>query len=102
LVLVIGFLAFVFHRLKITKRQKLVIEEQKEKVELAHSELEEKNTEILASITYAKRIQSAILPPDKVVKEYLQKSLILYKPKDIVAGDFYWMQHHDNKILFAA
>ena len=102
LVLVVAFLVFVFHRLKITKRQKLVIEEQKEKVELAHSELEEKNTEILASITYAKRIQSAILPPDKVVKEYLQKSFVLYKPKDIVAGDFYWMQHQDNKILFAA
>jgi serine phosphatase RsbU (regulator of sigma subunit) len=37
-----------------------------------------------------------------VVKEYLQESFILYKPKDIVAGDFYWMEHKDGKVLFAA
>ncbi len=107
--LVIIFLLFVFNRLRVTKKQKLVIEtqkqeveQQKEVVELAHHEVEEKNREILDSITYAKRIQSAILPPAKVVKEYLQDSFILYKPKDIVAGDFYWMEHIDGKVLFAA
>ncbi len=107
--LVIIFLLFAFNRLRITKKQKLVIEAQKQEVEqqkvvveLAHHELEEKNREILDSITYAKRIQSAILPPVKVVKEYLQDSFILYKPKDIVAGDFYWMEHIDGKVLFAA
>ncbi|OFY93314.1 MAG: hypothetical protein A3K10_17285 [Bacteroidetes bacterium RIFCSPLOWO2_12_FULL_31_6] len=63
--------------------------------------VEEKNKEILDSITYAKRIQSAILPPNKVVKEYLKESFIIYKPKDIVAGDFYWMEHKDGKVLFA-
>jgi serine phosphatase RsbU (regulator of sigma subunit) len=102
LALVIVFLIFVFNRLRITKRQKIVIEEQKEEVEQANSELEEKNKEIMDSITYAKRIQSAILPPKKLVKEYLQDSFILYKPKDIVAGDFYWMEHKDGKVLFAA
>ena len=102
LLLVIGFLLFVFNRLRVTKKQKVVIEEQKEVVELAHHELEEKNKEIMDSITYAKRIQSAILPPDKVVKAYLQESFILYKPKDIVAGDFYWMEHRGDKVLFAA
>jgi serine phosphatase RsbU (regulator of sigma subunit) len=103
------FLIFVFNRLQVTKKQKLVIEEQKkevesqkEVVELAHSELEEKNQEIMDSITYAKRIQNAILPPLKVVKEYLTKSFILYKPKDIVAGDFYWMEHKGGRVLFAA
>lgn len=65
-------------------------------------QVEEKNREILDSITYAKRIQSAILPPDRVVKEYLEDSFILYKPKDIVAGDFYWLEALDGKILFAA
>lgn len=65
-------------------------------------ELEEKNQEILDSINYAKRIQSAILPPDKLVKEYLSSSFVLYKPKDIVAGDFYWMEPQDGKVLFAA
>jgi len=107
--LVVVFLIFVFNRLRVTKKQKLVIEEQKqeveqqkEEVEQAHDELEEKNQEIMDSITYAKRIQSAILPPLKIVKEYLQESFILYKPKDIVAGDFYWLEHKDNKVLFAA
>jgi len=72
--------------------------------ELVHQKelVEEKNTEILDSINYAKRIQSAILPPLKIVKEYLQESFILYKPKDVVAGDFYWMEHTNNKVLFAA
>ncbi|MGE0560780.1 MAG: tetratricopeptide repeat protein [Flavobacteriales bacterium] len=103
------FLIFVFNRLQVTRKQKAVIETQKQEVEkqktvveLAHHELEEKNQEILDSITYAKRIQNAILPPLKVVKKYLQESFILYKPKDIVAGDFYWLEHKDNKVLFAA
>ena len=102
LLLVLVFLLFVFNRLKITRKQKDVIENQKETVELAHSELGEKNQEILDSIIYAKRIQSAILPTDKIVKECLPDSFILYKPKDIVAGDFYWMEHKDGKVLFAA
>jgi serine phosphatase RsbU (regulator of sigma subunit) len=107
--LVVVFLIFVFNRLRVTKKQKLVIQEQKQEVEqqkevveAAHYELEEKNQEIIDSITYAKRIQSAILPPVKLVKEYLKESFILYKPKDVVAGDFYWMEHEDGKVIFAA
>lgn len=62
----------------------------------------EKNQEILDSIVYARRIQSAILPPQKIVKSYLPDSFIYYRPKDIVAGDFYWMENKENTILFAA
>lgn len=102
LVMVVIFLIFVFNRLRITRKQKRVIEEQKIVVESAHEQLEEKNKDILDSINYAKRIQTAILPPGKVVKEYLKESFILYKPKDIVAGDFYWMEQKNNKVLFAA
>ena len=65
-------------------------------------QVEEKNQEIMDSIAYAKRIQTAILPPKKIVKEYLNNSFIYYQPKDIVAGDFYWLEHKDNKVLFAA
>ncbi len=75
---------------------------QKEEIELQHSELEEKNREITDSISYAKRIQSAILPPKRLVKEHLENSFILYIPKDIVAGDFYWMETIDNVVYFAA
>jgi ligand-binding sensor domain-containing protein/serine phosphatase RsbU (regulator of sigma subunit) len=69
--------------------------EQKEAVEEAHKEIKD-------SINYAKRIQSAILPAQKLVKQYLPQSFVLYKPKDVVAGDFYWMEHKDGKVLFAA
>tara|TARA_B100000809_G_C15139882_1_gene532630 strand:- start:1094 stop:3115 length:2022 start_codon:yes stop_codon:yes gene_type:complete len=98
LTLVVAFLIFVFSRLQITRKQKLIIEG-------THKELSEKNGEILDSITYAKRIQNAILPTDSFVKEHLKESFVLYKPKDIVAGDFYWMKtvgESDETILFAA
>lgn len=88
LILVIVFLVFVFNRLKITNKQKLVIEVQ--------------NKEIVDSITYAKRIQEAILPTDQIVKKCLPESFIYYKPKDIIAGDFYWIDQQDDNIFFAA
>jgi serine phosphatase RsbU (regulator of sigma subunit) len=100
--LVLLFSVFIFNRLQITRKQKGVIEDQKLVVENQKVLVDEKNKEILDSINYAKRIQSAILPPDKTVKEYLKESFILYKPKDIVAGDFYWMEKQQSKILFAA
>jgi two-component system, sensor histidine kinase LadS len=52
--------------------------------------IEEKNKEITDSINYAKRIQHAILPSDEELKEYFTESFVLYQPKDIVSGDFYW------------
>ena len=64
--------------------------------------LAEKNKEITDSITYAKRIQNAILPSDTTVKEYLPNNFVLYLPKDIIAGDFYWLERKDDNILFAA
>jgi transcriptional regulator with GAF, ATPase, and Fis domain len=63
--------------------------------------IEEKNKHITDSIIYAKRIQQAILPPEEVVTSHLKNAFVLYKPKDIVSGDFYWIERKDNKILFA-
>ncbi len=109
LTLSVLFGLFIFNRFRLTKKQRDIIdvqkrevEAQKEKVDEAFEQLEEKNTEILDSINYAKRIQSAILPPDKLVKEYLPDSFVLYKPKDIVAGDFYWCEPQKDRVLFAA
>ena len=90
--LVVLFSIFLFNRFQVTRKQKTVIEEQKEEVDRAYDSLEEKNKEITDSINYAQRIQAAILPPDRIVKRYLPDSFVLYKPKDIVAGDFYWME----------
>jgi serine phosphatase RsbU (regulator of sigma subunit) len=72
------------------------------KIEEQRYLLEEKNKEITDSINYAKRIQEAILPSSKYVQECLPDGFIFYKPKDIVAGDFYWMEKKDGSMLFAA
>jgi serine phosphatase RsbU (regulator of sigma subunit) len=95
LALVLLFALFVYNRFRVTRKQKEIIEDQKDIVE-------EKNKEILDSITYAKRIQNAILPPANLIKSNLPNSFVLYKPKDIVAGDFYWLQTSDDLALFAA
>jgi len=65
-------------------------------------EIEIKNKHITDSIRYAKRIQNAILPPDSYVKKLLPNSFILYKPKDIVSGDFYWMTKKSDLTVYAA
>ena len=64
--------------------------------------IEEQNHEIRQSINYAKRIQTAILPPDELFHEHLPDSFVLYKPKDIVAGDFYFLEIVGDFVIFAA
>jgi tetratricopeptide (TPR) repeat protein len=95
LLLVLIFSGLLFSRFRVTQKQKRIIEEQKAIVE-------EKNKDILDSITYAKRLQDAILPPLGVIKKYLPESFVLYKPKDIVAGDFYWMEQTESALFIAA
>ena len=87
---------------RILGQQLVLRKTAEEKLEKAHESLKEKSDEIIDSINYAKRIQTAILPPDKQIKEHLKNSFVLYKPKDIVAGDFYWMEPQENGVLFAA
>ena len=104
------FLLFVFgglmyNRFRITIKQKNIIEIQKQKTEQQKEIIEEKQKEILASISYAKRLQEAILPPHNLIKQHLPNSFFFYKPKDIVAGDFYWLetdQKNADVLLFAA
>ena len=102
LLLVLLFAGFMYNRFKITQKQKQIIEVQKQEVEQQKHLVEEKSKEITDSITYAKRIQEAILPSREALNEALKDGFILYKPKDIVAGDFYWMENLNNHVLFAA
>lgn len=88
LALVIIFSAIVFNRFQLTKKQKQVIEHHQK--------------EITDSINYAKRLQEAILPNDYLFKNLLSDSFVLYKPKDIVAGDFYWLESVGNLTFVAA
>jgi len=64
-------------------------------------ELEEKNEEINDSIRYAKHLQQAILPSCSMIKKLFPQSFVLYKPKDIVSGDFYWKHSFDRMVYFA-
>jgi len=62
----------------------------------------QKNKDITDSISYARKIQHAILPDERVIKNYLPSSFILYMTKDIVSGDFYWFSHFDGYSIIAA
>jgi PAS domain S-box-containing protein len=64
--------------------------------------IKQKNKDITDSIQYAKRLQDAIIPPVSEIKQLLPESFVLYKPKDIVAGDFYWVEKVGGSILIAA
>jgi len=124
------FLFFVYRTLNITRKQKRIIEvqkneverqkliveiqkaeavkqreiaeEQKAKVEEQKKIIEEKNKDIMDSINYALRIQQAILPDEKKWERLLPNSFKLYLPKDVLAGDFYWLEENENYIYVAA
>jgi serine phosphatase RsbU (regulator of sigma subunit) len=74
----------------------------KNKVTAALSQLNEKNEDLLSSIHYARLIQEAILPSEERFRSVLPESFVFHKPRDIVSGDFYWLQEYDGKILVAA
>ncbi len=86
---------------KVVARTEEVVK-QKEEIELKTKELEILFKQVTDSIHYAKRIQEAILPPYNLVKEILPNSFVLFKPKDIVSGDFYWIEKKDDWSYFAA
>jgi ligand-binding sensor domain-containing protein/serine phosphatase RsbU (regulator of sigma subunit) len=69
---------------------------------LQKEELTLKNKSITDSINYAKRIQTAMLPPYRLFKSVFPSSFVLYMPKDIVSGDFYWINKLGDKIFVAA
>ncbi|HXB12945.1 MAG TPA: tetratricopeptide repeat protein [Bacteroidia bacterium] len=97
LMLALAFFIFRGYRQKqkaniIITQQKEEVENQKTLVEQQKGIVEEKNRDILDSIIYAKRLQDAILPPTSLIKQFLPESFVTYKPKDIVAGDFYWLE----------
>jgi len=67
-----------------------------------NEQLLEYQKEVTDSITYAERIQSAIMPPNDLVKKALPESFILYLPRDVVSGDFYFVEQVENEVVFAA
>ena len=65
-------------------------------------EIQEKNRNITESINYAQRIQSSILPDNRLIRKYLPNSFLFYKPRDVVSGDFPWMFVKDSNTIYIA
>lgn len=66
-----------------------------------YQQLDKKNEDMMASLHYAQKIQEATLPLDKVMWEYLPSHFVLYRPRDIVSGDFYWCDRDEDKTFLA-
>ena len=113
LVLIVLMILFIRYREQKLMREKehleLVVEErtaeivaQKDQIQKQHELVTAQKHEITASITYARRIQQAILPGSDILTESTADSFILYKPRDIVSGDFYWIGRNENRLFVAA
>ncbi len=99
-ILLIGSVfGFINYRTKAVKKENKILEN---KVNERTHELAEKNRDITSSIEYAKRIQEAILPSQDLIFSKLKNAFILYKPKDIVSGDFYWFGEKGKFKIIAA
>jgi len=85
----------------ISKQNKQILEANEELTVLNEAVNKQKN-EILDSITYAKKIQAAMLPPEQYFHEILNDVFILFKPRDIVSGDFFWIKHVNQYVILAA
>ena len=86
---------------KVKERTQEVVK-QKDEIDNQKSKLEELYNDVTDSIRYAKRLQDSILPPKRYIESLFPSSFVLFKPKDIVSGDFYWMNKIGSKHIFAA
>jgi len=102
LILAIGLVTMYYNNLKRSRKLNDEINEQKEEIETQRDRLFAQNEDITDSINYAQRIQSALLPPEKYIHELLNEVFILFKPRDIVSGDFYWVKQVNQYIIIAA
>jgi serine phosphatase RsbU (regulator of sigma subunit) len=109
LILVLMLAAFIFRGYKqkqkanqLLEDKNRTIEEQKAKVDQAFGQLNEKHKEITDSINYAKRIQTALFKDEEYVSRHLPEHYILFKPRDVVSGDFYWGFAKGDKWYVAA
>lgn len=101
--LCVCFAAIGFYKnYKHKKRDNLLLIDKNKQIEEQKETLAEKNKEIMDSMTYARRLQQAILPPQNYIDRYFPDNFVLYKPKDIVAGDFYWMHVSGDMRYIAA
>lgn len=109
IILVVVFLVIFFiqyrqkkKKNKLLEQQYQMINNQKEEIEKQRDLVTKQKKNITDSIEYASRIQNALLPPKESLAQFLPEHFILYKPRNIVSGDFYWMTAKENKLILAA
>ena len=107
-VIILVLLLFVAVRLgqrrlrKKNERLEAIVRERTAEIRQQNVELAQQKKEITDSIYYAERIQRAILPHTERIDDRIEDYFILFKPKDIVSGDFYWLAESGNKIIITA
>lgn len=101
-VLLLGLAFFIFKGYRIKQKANKLLEEKNEIIHQQKELVEEQHQDITDSIKYAQRIQGAILPPRNMWERILPNSFLLYMPKDILSGDFYWVEETKNYIYVAA
>ena len=105
LILAILYLVVRLRERKLQQDKKILAQKVKERtieIEKQRDQIALQNKEITSSIMYAKRIQSAVLPAEDLIERLLPQHFILFKPRDIVSGDFYWITEKDGKIILVA
>ncbi len=100
---ILFFVTFVWAAIRVSTRSlKRIIKEATAEIQQQKDELEEKNRNIIDSIRYAQRIQEAVIPSEGQFKQVFKDSFILWRPRDIVSGDFYWMMRRDKQVYVTA
>lgn len=99
LFMIVGLIIFYYITLskKLYSRQKITSEE----LSFSNRILNDQHTKIRDSIQYAERIQSAVLVPEDYLTEFMEDHFVLFKPRDIVSGDFFWATHQNNRLMIA-
>ncbi|MCX7987516.1 MAG: tetratricopeptide repeat protein [Bacteroidales bacterium] len=100
--MVMGFSIIIFKQYAEKKKANILLAEQNDQIKKQRDQIFQQKKEITDSIHYASRIQHAVLPSPKVLEDYNIQYFILYKPRDIVSGDFYWINAKDGKIIVTA
>lgn len=93
---------FILKEYRQKKKIQLGLEKKNLEISIQKNQIEEKSRLITDSIDYAKNIQTAILPPDDKIKTIFPEFFIVFEPKNIVSGDFYWLSEVKDSVLFAA
>lgn len=101
-VLLMGLVFFVFKGYRTKQKANHLLEEKNEIINHQKAVVEEQHKDITDSIKYAQRIQGAILPPKNMWGKILPNSFVMYMPKDILSGDFYWIEETKDYIYVAA